>query len=258
MITPKNNELTNCIEVNLSETNVRNNIINHYLKGEKFACDNQIFDSENVHSIKITKTDHPFNYYLSKVEAKRRGVVSNLLGGSDEYRFMTNYGTDVTREFIHGISDFKKKKMQFKFSIKNWQDNIYLYLAIGILIVVLGGLIHNGIINNNFSKILNSNISNLIKSEDTVRDSVVIFGPTWVYEDESFLVFDNQLKFHVSDISDSAYYVFIDVYFFDVPKEIVIHKDRRAFFEYIDQIYFIDILKYRDNMIEIVISKKIN
>lgn len=101
-ITRRSDRGSDCLELDLSEKNLSENMVEPYKIGKKFLCGGILVDPFDIEAIQINKTAQPSSAYLPAIRARNAALSSSVLvvGIPDEW-YVTEEGEVVTREFIN-------------------------------------------------------------------------------------------------------------------------------------------------------------
>jgi len=98
-ITRRSDRGSDCVELDLSERNLLQSIVEPYKDGKKFLCGGILVDPFDIEAIQINKTSQPSSAYLPAIRARNAASSVLVIGIPDEW-YVTEEGEVVTREFI--------------------------------------------------------------------------------------------------------------------------------------------------------------
>jgi len=103
-VTRKSVPLHDALELDLSEDELKEQIVQRFIQGKPFMCGGQPISPSDVRVIKINVTDEPSGVLIPKIKAKlekeQRESKVVVLGGPSAEWYVTEEGNDVTRTFI--------------------------------------------------------------------------------------------------------------------------------------------------------------
>lgn len=140
-VTRKSNRSDDALELDLSESELQEQIVQRFLQGKAFMCGGQPIPPSDVEVIRINVTEEPSKVLLPKIEARRakeRGESDwVVIGGASDKWYVTKEGEDVTRAFIkHPPSEAEEKHKKVSkalsknvFIVHGYDDKSKLELA---------------------------------------------------------------------------------------------------------------------------------
>lgn len=113
-VTKKSNRTHDALELDLSEDDLKERIVNRFLDGKSFMVGGQPIPASDVEIIRINVTKDPSKVLLpeikARLEAERRNSSVLVIGGPSDEWYVTEEGEDVTRLFIkHPPSEVEEK-----------------------------------------------------------------------------------------------------------------------------------------------------
>lgn len=113
-VTRKSDRSYDALELDLSEDELQEQIVQRFLQGKAFMCGGQPIPPNDVEVIRINVTEEPSKVLLPRIKARRAKEQSEsdwvVLGGPPDEWYVTEEGEDVTRIFIkHPPSEVEEK-----------------------------------------------------------------------------------------------------------------------------------------------------
>ena len=119
--TPKGGRHDEFYELDLDEQGLRKNIVEPYLRGERFMCSGKPIDPLEDHQIIISETVVPSSMLIPKIRMEKK-LGHLTLGVRDEY-YVVDWGRDVTRKFI---SSPPKKVIKTEKAQRDLSKNVFI------------------------------------------------------------------------------------------------------------------------------------
>lgn len=110
-ITKRSRRTHDRLELDLTEDELMERIVNPFLGGKSFLCGGEPIDPFDVEVIHINETEKPSSEFIPEIRAER--ARSSVLVAISDRWYVTKKGRDVTRKFI--TAPPKKEKSLQKF-----------------------------------------------------------------------------------------------------------------------------------------------
>jgi predicted nucleotide-binding protein len=122
-VTRKSDRSNDALELDLSEGELQERIVQRFLQGKAFMCGGQPIPPSDVEVIRINVTEEPSKVLLPKIKARLAKEQNEsdwvIIGISDEW-YVTKEGEDVTRVFIkHPPSEVEEKPKKLTKALSN-------------------------------------------------------------------------------------------------------------------------------------------
>jgi predicted nucleotide-binding protein len=113
-VTRKSERSHDALELDLSEGELQERIVQRFLQSKAFMCGGQPIPPSDIEVIRINVTKEPSKVLLPKIKARREKEQSEsnwvVIGGPSDEWYVTEEGEDVTRVFIkHPPSEAEEK-----------------------------------------------------------------------------------------------------------------------------------------------------
>jgi len=128
-ITRRSDRGSDCVELDLSEKNLLQNIVEPYKDGKKFLCGGILVDPFDIEAIQINKTSQPSSAYLPAIRARNAASSFVVIGIPDEW-YVTEEGEVVTREFINAAPGAVSVSPELSTNKMNEDDQRFMLIAI--------------------------------------------------------------------------------------------------------------------------------